>query len=206
VEAGDERDDATDAEDEEKTDFVQKPFNRLVKRGGVSGESQRDLQAGEVVEVPKSAEDTARIETILATQTIFKHVAADQRLLLARAMTILDHEPGFEIISQGAAGDYFYALDSGEVECFVAPNDDLGKRALVKTYIAGETFGELALMYNAPCVGPPPCVSAWIMTRGRRANHRSRRPRSPLVGARRRAWRHRRAASLRWTGRRLRWC
>jgi len=158
--AGDD-DDKTDLEDEEKTDFAPKPFNRLLKRGGVSGESQKDLSAAEITEVPKSAAEAARIEEILATQTIFKHVAADQRALLARAMTIVEHAPGAEIITQGAAGDFFYALDAGQVDCFVAPSEDLSKRARVKTYVAGEAFGEIALMYNAPraasCVATSAC-------------------------------------------------
>ena len=53
---------------------------------------------------------------------------------------------GAVIIEQGADGDLFYILDSGECDVYVDGVD--GKP--VKHYDSGAHFGELALMYNAP--------------------------------------------------------
>ena len=53
---------------------------------------------------------------------------------------------GKEIIREGEAGDMLYVIASGEYECTKMIN---GKSTYLKTYKAGELFGELSLMYNA---------------------------------------------------------
>lgn len=40
-------------------------------------------------------------------------------------------------------------VDSGELDCFKRFTKD-GEEKFLKTYIPGESFGELALLYNAP--------------------------------------------------------
>jgi cAMP-dependent protein kinase regulator len=59
------------------------------------------------------------------------------------------------VISQGDAGDYFYVVERGSFDVyvndcgFIEPGPDgLGNK--VGTIQAGGSFGELALMYNAP--------------------------------------------------------
>jgi cAMP-dependent protein kinase regulator len=59
------------------------------------------------------------------------------------------------VISQGDAGDYFYVIERGSFDVyvndcgFIEPGPDgLGHK--VSTIQAGGSFGELALMYNAP--------------------------------------------------------
>ena len=56
-------------------------------------------------------------------------------------------EVGETVIQEGTAGDQLYIVESGDYDCF--KNID-GKETLLKTYKFGESFGELALMYNAP--------------------------------------------------------
>jgi len=64
---------------------------------------------------------------------------------------------GFTIIEQGAAGDYFYVVESGKLEVFVkregqvldeskGDKNGLGKK--VATCVEGNSFGELALMHK----------------------------------------------------------
>ena len=50
---------------------------------------------------------------------------------------------------QGGDGDYFYVVDSGELDCTkkYAKNPE---PTYLLTYKAGMSFGELALLYNAP--------------------------------------------------------
>lgn len=57
--------------------------------------------------------------------------------------------PDKEIITQGDAGDCMYVLESGSLECtkIFKPGQPPTK---LKTYVPGEGFGELALLYNAP--------------------------------------------------------
>lgn len=60
-----------------------------------------------------------------------------------------------QIISQGDAGDYFYVVEKGTFDVYVNPTgtvqpgpDGMGEK--VGTIESGGSFGELALMYNAP--------------------------------------------------------
>ena len=58
--------------------------------------------------------------------------------------------PGEAVITQGDAGDFFYIVDAGELECFVNRDGAEFPGVLVAEYRPGMTFGELALMYNTP--------------------------------------------------------
>ena len=53
-----------------------------------------------------------------------------------------------EVINEGDFGDCLFVVDSGCLECYKKMSD--GEEKLVKTYHEGETFGELALLYNCP--------------------------------------------------------
>ncbi|KAG5362384.1 cAMP-dependent protein kinase regulatory subunit [Yarrowia sp. C11] len=70
-------------------------------------------------------------------------------------------DTGEEIITQGDEGDYFYIVESGAVE-FIKDG------VKVNSSGAGSSFGELALMYNAPraatVVATQPCV-LWSLDR-----------------------------------------
>jgi len=52
------------------------------------------------------------------------------------------------VLLAGEPGDLFYVVDSGVLNCFVKKGN--AEPILVKTYFHGESFGELALMYNMP--------------------------------------------------------
>jgi cAMP-dependent protein kinase regulator len=59
------------------------------------------------------------------------------------------------VISQGDAGDYFYVVEKGSFDVYVNPAGSLqpgvdGMGDQVGNIQAGGSFGELALMYNAP--------------------------------------------------------
>jgi cAMP-dependent protein kinase regulator len=59
------------------------------------------------------------------------------------------YKAGQNVITQGEEGDVLYLVDSGDLDCekvFKAGDPP----TYLKTYHAGESFGELALLYNAP--------------------------------------------------------
>lgn len=56
---------------------------------------------------------------------------------------------GTRIISQGEDGDCMYVLESGSLLCSKIFKGQTEPTNL-KTYVPGEGFGELALLYNAP--------------------------------------------------------
>ena len=53
------------------------------------------------------------------------------------------------VIKQGEDGDTLYLIDSGELDCYKRFSKD-GENVHLKVYNPGESFGELALLYNAP--------------------------------------------------------
>jgi cAMP-dependent protein kinase regulator len=53
------------------------------------------------------------------------------------------------VINQGDEGNVLYVVDKGDLDCFKTFKKDEGAKYL-KTYHPGESFGELALLYNVP--------------------------------------------------------
>lgn len=64
---------------------------------------------------------------------------------------------GQSIIKEGEKGDVLYVVASGEYDCTKVIG---GKETYLKTYKSGESFGELALMYNAPRAATIKCKAA----------------------------------------------
>ena len=58
-------------------------------------------------------------------------------------------QQGEVVIRQGEDGDFFYVVESGQLDCFRKTGRNKPEE-LLKTYSSGESFGELALLYNAP--------------------------------------------------------
>lgn len=78
------------------------------------------------------------------------------------------------MIIQGDPGDYFYVVEKGSFDVFVNPagslqpgSEGLGQK--VGTIEAGGSFGELALMYNAPraatVISAEPNSTLWALDR-----------------------------------------
>lgn len=88
----------------------------------------------------------------IANNFLFKALEADQRQEAIDAMFEKKVSAGEEIIKQGDPGDYFYVVESGTFDVFVAKGGNPPVK--VVDYGAGASFGELALMYNAVRCGP----------------------------------------------------
>ncbi|SPQ96369.1 Cyclic nucleotide-binding domain-containing protein [Plasmodiophora brassicae] len=98
--------------------------------------------------VPKTPVQRASILKSIQGNFLFAGLDHAQREIILDAMYQKAYKDGEYVIRQGQPGDNFYILSKGEAECFVQKKD--GPPVLVKTYKAGEGFGELALMYNSP--------------------------------------------------------
>ena len=57
---------------------------------------------------------------------------------------------GQNVITQGEKGNHFFIVDSGKLDVFVTGEDEGAKPQRVKGFGPGDSFGELALMYNCP--------------------------------------------------------
>ncbi|KAG0664645.1 hypothetical protein C6P46_001241 [Rhodotorula mucilaginosa] len=138
----------------------------LGRRTSVSAESldpNAATQALPKTVIPKTASQRARIEKAIANNLLFRNLDQEQHDDVLNAMKEVTVQPGTEVIVQGAVGDFFYVVEEGTFEVWVraapthsyaGPGQSLltqpGEEKKVATYGPGGSFGELALMYNAP--------------------------------------------------------
>ena len=105
---------------------------------------------------PKTEDQLSRLRDAVAHNFLFSHLEDEQAnqvlgALQERKVPAKD----VRVIVQGDAGDYFYVVERGEFDIYVSktgkaePGPD-GLGAKVATNGPGTSFGELALMYNAP--------------------------------------------------------
>jgi len=110
----------------------------------VTGKTPEKIQQGK----KKTAEQVARIMGAVKSNIIFSRLNEMQLTMLQQAMMEHKVEPGQNVITQGEKGNHFFIVDAGELDVFVQSDDNDPTR--VKGFKAGDSFGELALMYNCP--------------------------------------------------------
>lgn len=98
-----------------------------------------------------------RIRHAIGQNFLFRNLDEEQERDVLAAMREVQVKPGEVVIQQGAAGDFFYVIESGEFDIFKRENqastesqvDDSENRGnKVHTAGPGGSFGELALMYK----------------------------------------------------------
>ncbi|PVU93691.1 hypothetical protein BB559_003200 [Furculomyces boomerangus] len=125
------------------------------RRFSVSAESM-DPTSNETYEkkvIPKTEEQKARIAKSLQSNFLFRSLDEDSYNDVVDAMEEKHVEPGTDVIVQGGVGDYFYIIEKGKFEIYksnINPDGSLSEPKLVGTAEDGGSFGEIALMYNAP--------------------------------------------------------
>lgn len=125
------------------------------RRGSVSSESidpdKLKQQIAHITIVPKDPEVAQNLYQVVSRSAMLKRMLdIEERALIVKAFQgpIVKHT-GENIIVQGEEGDLFYLIDKGTVDVFLRKGPD-GEDEKVHTYHDGDTFGQLALMYNAP--------------------------------------------------------
>mmetsp|Transcript_36740 Transcript_36740/g.59358 ORF Transcript_36740/g.59358 Transcript_36740/m.59358 type:complete len:402 (+) Transcript_36740:90-1295(+) len=129
---------------------VARPAGRN-RRKSISAEpvNPDDLKSIYVPKVyPKNLEEKRRLIEVISHNILFAGLDQQQKGIILDAMFEVNKEPGEVIIRQGDEGDNFYVVDTGECEVYVAKNG--GEAMLMMTCGPGQSFGELALMYNSP--------------------------------------------------------
>ena len=105
---------------------------------------------------PKSADQLQRIKAAVATNFLFSHLDDEQTHLVLDALFEKQiPAKGIKVISQGDAGDNFYVVERGSFDVHIHPSGTIqagpeGLGTKVASIGPGGSFGELALMYNAP--------------------------------------------------------
>jgi len=132
----------------------------LNRRTSVSAESLNPASASDSNWTPpfhpKTADQQARLQKAVSNNFLFSHLDDDQSALVLGALqekTI--PAKGVKVIVQGDVGDYFYVVESGSFTVHVHASGKLESGASglgdeVGVVGPGGSFGELALMYNAP--------------------------------------------------------
>jgi cAMP-dependent protein kinase regulator len=93
--------------------------------------------------IPKTTDQLERLSKSVIKNFLFSSLDEDSLKTVIDALKEVKLPKGSEIIKQGDEGDFFYVVESGNVEFFV--NDEK-----VSESSSGSSFGELALMYNSP--------------------------------------------------------
>ncbi|KAJ3305503.1 hypothetical protein HDV03_001369 [Kappamyces sp. JEL0829] len=129
---------------------IQNNHNRG-RRTSVSAESMApstDKEEYVKVNIPKTEEQRKRIEKAIRANFLFKAIDDEQFTDVVNAMAEKPCVAGETIITQGGIGDYFYVVETGALDVFVSRNGAAPVK--VTDYGPNGSFGELALMYNAP--------------------------------------------------------
>ena len=99
--------------------------------------------------IPKTEDQIKRIKEKCLQSFIFSSLEEKELKTVIDSFEEKQCPAGKNIITQGEEGDVLYLVDSGELDCekvFKAGDPP----TYLKTYKPGESFGELALLYNTP--------------------------------------------------------
>lgn len=141
-------------DDEEYEDPAPMPVVSNHNRGrrtSVSAESMAPSTENQEyikVNIPKADEQRIRIEKAIRANFLFKAIDDEQFSDVVNAMAEKLVPAGETVITQGGIGDYFYVVETGAFDVFVSRNGQAPVK--VTDYGPNGSFGELALMYNAP--------------------------------------------------------
>lgn len=130
-------------------DFQGPPSFAKGRRASVSAEPlnmEDDISNDRVIH-PKSDEQRKRLQGAVMDILMFRSLDQETREYVLDAMFEKPAVKDEKVIELGDDGDFFYVVDSGKLDCYVKIS---GEEKMVKTYSNGESFGELALMYNTP--------------------------------------------------------
>lgn len=99
--------------------------------------------------IPKTEQQKKTIEAKCMQSFIFNSLEDKELSTVIDAFEEKRYKAGEIVIKQGDEGDVIYLVDTGELDCEkVFKQGD--PATYLKTYKPGESFGELALLYNAP--------------------------------------------------------
>jgi len=145
---------SSDEDDEENVEELPEIKKSDIKkgRGSISAEAYGAFnKKGSFVPkvIQKTQEQKERIQKRLSNAFMFASLEAAERDIVVDSMDEKKVKPGEWVIKQGEEGDNLYVIDAGQLECYKQFTKDQEPKML-KVYQPGESFGELALLYNAP--------------------------------------------------------
>lgn len=152
---GDKAEDAKDAESKTSAALKAK------RRGDVFVEHIDQKDRYSLAIIPKTEEQQKLIEDALADNILFGDLGDEELTLMVGTMKLKEVSAGETLIQQGETGDNFYVVNAGAYSFYVD-----GQK--VGSCKKGMSFGELALIYNAPRAATVTCDesgSVWLLPR-----------------------------------------
>lgn len=173
--SGSDSDESSEDEDQDEDQDETKPLSPIKnrptrRRASICAEKMCPDKVGleEVKKIPKTDEELSKIREILLKCVLFEHLDETQLRTVKDAMFRVSKEEDEVIIKQGDDGDNFYVIESGDVDVYIDSSGDEPSK-LVNSYNNGDSFGELAIMYNAPraatCIARGGPVKLWALDR-----------------------------------------
>jgi len=145
----DEEEDDDDEDEEPPPDFFKEQTTKA--RTSVSAEAYGEWNTKKAFVppvLPKSEDQKSRLRSCLCDSFLFASLEPHDLNIVIGAMSEEQVESGKRVINQGENGDFLFVVESGELECVIKSPE--GEEKVVKTCVAGDVFGELALLYNCP--------------------------------------------------------
>ena len=132
------------------------------KRNAINSAAVKDPNAnseeanviGKLANAIRQKDDAMRVflTNAVSKNILFQGFDEEQVAAIVDDMFRVDISPQTTVIKQGDFGDFFYVVEKGRFEIFVA-NAKVPNAPLINVHdpkLAGQSFGELALLYNAP--------------------------------------------------------
>jgi len=99
--------------------------------------------------VDKTDQTKSKIRARLNQSFLFQALNEEELRIVVDAMDEKKYAPGETVIQQGEDGYELFVVESGTLSCFKLFSGQ-SQATFLKHYQAGDAFGELALLYNAP--------------------------------------------------------
>ncbi len=156
-----------DDEDDKIEDLPKNPVKKKVApRTGVSSEVYGKYNKKEdfvARKIPKTEEQIKRIKSSVIHSFLFSNLESKDLEIVIGAMDEKRFKSGQDVITQGDNGDCLYFVETGNLDCYKQFSKGT-EPVLVKKYQPGDSFGELALLYNAPRAATIRAVSDEVIT------------------------------------------
>ena len=108
--------------------------------------------------IPKNEDQMNRIKGKIISSFIFSSLDKKDLDVVINAMEEKRFKLNENVITQGDDGDCLYIVETGILKCYKTFNPESSPKFL-KQYESGDSFGELALLYNCPRAATIVCSS-----------------------------------------------
>ena len=134
------------------------PKPRMSVSAEVFGKFNKELDFAPPVHLKSPAQAEA-IRQRMSANFMFESLNPKDKKAILEAVQSVKKSKGDIIIQEGDDGDNFYLVESGTLTCTKFLNKTDKEATFLKEYQPGESFGELALLYNAPRAATITCAS-----------------------------------------------